>query len=486
MLSLTKTLGIQQKQTPLLNSAYSVNNGRSRSVGQSTTRRKKMQLMDWFKNRPELNSPVMARTNDTIKEVDFFTPEGKPLGRNKRLEAEKNWKENFTDERLKSIWAEALVTGEGFGWKGKLSERQIRSTVNKTMDVLGAQANINVKEIKNIMFNKMHDEEDKKTRVFDYVASSTMEVLHDEREITGYLQQVHAKKEEFSKEEILHFKFSDIDGRVSGFSPVESLATELILIWFIKENMMSYMRNNGVPKKVFTLTEEIANSPNHEYVKQQLQTFGAIQNRHGNLVLTGKVDIADLEEKLKDMEYEQLALYVTSNVAYALQIPVSRIPYMIGKAQSGGDSGGLAESGYWSMIEADQRKIENILNSQMFERMGWIVKFRKTHKIDDIRETQAMSMKADAITKVQTILQPMGKKITVNKILSLMDMAEDDLQELTPEEKAMQQPNNGLQNQNLLNNQELARGDQKAKKSEKSKTAAVNNPKNLAQDGTGK
>lgn len=246
------------------------------------------------------------------------------------------------------------------------------------------------------------------------------------------------------------------------------------------------MRNNGVPKKVFTLTEEIANSPNHEYVKQQLQTFGAIQNRHGNLVLTGKVDIADLEEKLKDMEYEQLALYVTSNVAYALQIPVSRIPYMIGKAQSGGDSGGLAESGYWSMIEADQRKIENILNSQMFERMGWIVKFRKTHKIDDIRETQAMSMKADAITKVQTILQPMGKKITVNKILSLMDMAEDDLQELTPEEKAMQQPNNGLQNQNLLNNQELARGDQKAKKSEKSKTAAVNNPKNLAQDGTGK
>jgi len=487
MLSLTKSIGIQSKQTPLLNAANSVYASKNGQVSQTQSNRKKMQLMDWFKNRPELNSPVMARVNDTIKEVEFLSPDGSPLGRNKRLQAEKFWKTNYMNERLKSLWAEALVTGEGFGWKGKLSKKQIMKTINKTVDELGSGFDINLKEMKNIMFNKTMDEEDKTTRVFDYVASSTVEVLHNERQITGYKQQTQSSPhpELFSKEEIIHFKFTDIDGRVNGYSPVEGLATELILIWFIKENMLAYMRNNGVPKKIFALTEEIANSPNHAYVKQQLETFGAVQNRHGNLVLTGKVDVTDLEEKLKDLEYENLALYITSNVAYALQMPVSRIPYMIGKAQSGGDAGGLAEAGYWSMLESDRLKIENLLNSQMFEEMGYIIRFKKSHKIDDLRETQAMSMKADAITKLQTILGASGEKLSRAKFLSLMEMREDDVEVMSEEEKAKLDPSSGLMNQNLMNNQELMRGEQKAKKAERSKTAAVNNPKNVAQDGTG-
>ena len=478
-------MNIQSKQTPLLNSAYSTTTAHRGNISQSQTMRKKMQLMDWFKNRPELSSPITARVNDTIKEVDFLAPDGSPLGRNKRKQAEKFWTDNFANERLKSVWAEALVTGEAFAWKGKLKKAQVTSTVNRTVDSIGKEVGINLKEMKSLMYKKIMDEEDKITRVFDYVASSTVEVLHSEKEITGYVQSVNAKSEKFTKEEIIHFKFMDIDGKINGYSPVEGLATELILIWFIKENMMAYMRNNGVPKKIFTLTEEIANSPNHEQVKQQLETFGAIQSRHGNLVLTGKVDVKDLEEKLKDLEYENLALYVTSNIAYAFQIPVSRIPYMIGKAQSGGDAGGLAESGYWSMIEGDRLKIENLLNSQMLKPMGFIIRFKKSHKIDDLRETQAMSMKSDAITKVNTIFGVSGKRLTDKKILSLMDMGEDDLQDLTPEEKAKADPKSGLMNQNLMNNQELMRGDQKAKKSDRSKTAAVNNPKGLAQDGTG-
>ena len=484
MLSLTKELGIQKKEKPLLNTMYQVGYNRA-DFSQSINARKKRQLMDWFKNRPELNSPVMARVNDTIKDVDFYRPDGKPLGPTQYNKARRFWNDNFMNDRLKSIWAEAIVTGEGFGWKGKLSRRQISSAVSKTINGIAKSLNINLKEAKEIMLKKIMDEEVRKTRIFDYVASSTMEIAHTDREILGYIQTVNAHNQKYSTDEIIHFKFSDVDGRISGFSPIESLAPELILIWFIKENMMSYMRNNGVPKKVFVLEEEIANSPNHQFLIHQLEDFGAVENRHGNLVLTGKVNIQDLEEKLKDMEYEQLALYVTSNIAYALHIPVSRIPYMIGKAQSGGDAGGLAESGYWSMIEADQKKIENLLNSQMLEEMGFIVRFKKTHKIDDLRETQALSMKADAITKIQSILSSSGKKLTTHKIINMMDMNEDDLTDLSPEEKANANPRNRLMNQNLLNNQELMRGDQKAKKSERSKTAAVNNPKGLAQDGTG-
>lgn len=384
-LSITKQLGINKtKQArPFLNTFVSRtnNNGRRQTISATQKMQQKKQLIEWFKTRPELNSPVMARVNDTIKPVHFYDTNGKTLGRNKRIEAEKWWTNNFMDERMKSIWADAIITGEGFGWKGQLKPKQIKQVIEKMTKQLDLVKGVNVKQLKAELLAKAIDEDTRKIRLFDYIASSTVEIDHDEKEITGYTQHVNAQTEVFTKDEVIRFSFSNINGEVNGYTPVISLASELILIWFIKENMKAYMKNNGVPKKVFSLVDEIANSANHEYLIDQLQDFGAVQNRHGNLVLTGKIDIADLEEKIKDMDYKELALYVTSNVAYALQIPVSRIPYMIGKAQSAGDAGGLAEAGYWSMIEADQRKIENLLNSQMFEKMGWTVRFKQQHRI---------------------------------------------------------------------------------------------------------
>ena len=452
-------------------------------MSSSQKTRQKKQLVEWFKTRPELNSPVFARVNDTIKDVDFYDKDGKALKPLIRKRAEAFWRDNFMDDRMKSVWSDAIITGEGFGWKGRLNKRQLKEAINSVTKGMDNLNGLNIKELKDELLVKAMDEDSQLLRLFDYVASSTMEIDHDETNITGYTQQVNATTQQFSKDEVIRFPFSNINGEVNGYTPVLSLASELILIWFIKENMLSYMRNNGVPKKVFSLTEELANSANHQYLISQLQDFGAVQNRHGNLVLTGKVDIKDLEEKIKDMDYKELALYVTSNVAYALQIPVSRIPYMIGKAQSAGDAGGLAESGYWSMIEADQRKIENLLNSQMFEKMGWIIRFKKQHKIDDLRETQAMSMKADAIEKLQNLLQSgFKKKLSVKKVISLMDLNDDDLEDIPEDELRDSFESTGLRNQNMLNNQQLSNDDQVVK-SDKKRREAKNNPKNLPQNG---
>jgi len=485
-LSLTKTFKVKNS-TPYLNTRISSGSFKRSSNNISATQkiRQKKQLVEWFKTRPELNSPVLARVNDTIRDINFFKPDGKPLGATTRKRAEKWWRDNFMDDRLKSIWTDAIITGEGFGWKGKPSKSQLKTVIDEVVssNINTKDLDFDVKSLKKELLSKAMDEDSKIVRVFDYIASSTMEVEHTNTSITCYVQQVATNKQTFNVEEVIRFPFTNINGEVNGYTPILSLASELILIWFIKENMLAYMRNNGVPKKVFTLLEENANSANHKYLIEQLSDLGAVQNRHGNLVLTGKIDVKDLEEKIKDMDYKELALYVTSNIAYALQIPVSRIPYMIGKAQSAGDAGGLAEAGYWSMIGSDQRKIENLLNTQMFERMGWVVKFKKEQKIDDLRETQAMSMKADAITKIQSIFGLFGKKLTINKVIDLMDLSEDDVSDLTPEEKEGGLEKTGLNNQNLLNNQELIRGTPAAKKAERSKNAAVNNPKNLPQNG---
>lgn len=474
-LSLTKAIGFNSSsKRPLLNTRMPSTRGGRQHAGMDSIQRQKKQLWEWFKTRPELNSPVFVRVNDTIKEVEFFAQDGKSLGRNKRLEAEKFWSENFVDEVLKSIWFDSIVTGSGFGWKGYMTEKQLKEVISKACDKL---------DIKEVSFKeflaKAMDEDLRKPRLFDYVASSTVDVNHEDNEITGYTQYVNTVKREFTADEIVHFMFSNVNGHINGYTPVSSLGPELVLLWFIKENMMAYMRNSGYPRKVFSLPDELANSENHAYLVEQLETYGAVQNRHGNLVLTGKIDVQDLEEKLQDMEYERLAKYIMGNIAYALQIPNSRLPYNLdGKANS--DAGGLAEAGYWSMIEADQRKIENLLNTQLFKSLGFVVRFKKTHRIDDLRETQAMSMRADAIQKMQQILVQKGKALTDAKIISLLNVGFEDVEEAKQMVNQLSGPN--LNNQNMLNNQELARGDSSVKR-EKARTAAVNNPKNLPQNG---
>jgi len=246
----------------------------------------------------------------------------------------------------------------------------------------------------------------------------------------------------------------------------------MILLWFIKENMISYIRNGGAMDKIFTLPEGMPNDENYKFMVQTLQNYNAVENRHWNLVMTGKVDVQDLNEKIKDMEYKELALWVTSNVAYALQIPVSRIPYMIGSAQSGGDSGGLADSGYWSMIEADQRKIEILLNTQLLGQMGIVTKFRKRYKIDDLRETQALTMKADGITKLQTIFGQYGERLTKGRVLSMMDLPQNATEKIPEEDMMNPLEKTGLMNQNMLNNIQLE-GDNNIKRDGK-RTEQVN------------
>lgn len=474
--------GIGQRSTkhrPLLNEyIFNKSHDHKATYGLGTKLEQKKKFWAWFKSRPELNSPVSIRVNDTITERDFYNIDGTTVGRNKRLELERFERHNFMDERLKSVWFDAVVTGSGFGWKGNiknsLNEKEYVAKFKEISKIFSGS--LQSKELETALFLKAMDEDLRKPRKFDYVPSSTVIVDHDEYDVTRYLQYVGTQSEPFNPEEIIHFPFMSVDGRVDGYTPIESLYTELLLLWFIKENMVSYIRNGGVPNKIFVLPEEMANSENHEYLTEQLMNHGVVENRHGHLVLTGKVDVVELEEKIKDMEYKDLALYVTSNIAYALQIPVSRIPYMIGKSQSNGDAGGLADSGYWSMIDADQKKIENRLNTQLYEKFGVITKFRRKYKIDDLRETQALTMKADAIQKTQMIFQRYGKQLSAKKITTMMDFNIDDIEEI-PKNELIQNEQTGLMGQNQLNNNQVMMEPDKLKKNDTKRSAAENSSK---------
>lgn len=464
---------------------YSRSANRGSSSYSNNYMTQKQRFWSWFKTRPELNAPVTAKVNDTITDVYFTDINDDALGAKKRNEAKTFWESNLMDETLKAIWLDTVTTGTGFGWIGTISPIELTKCVD---DFLKLQSNrISVKEsgfdfktIRDMLALKTINDEAGKPRTFAQIASSSVMIGHDGYAATNYIQTVGTTQTNFKPSEVIQFNYMNADGHIDGWSPVESMSSEMLLLYLVKENMISYVRNGGSPDSVFVLPKEIANSQNHEYLKDLLMNQGALENRHGNLVLTGEVNIQKIREKVADMEYQNLALWITSNIAYGLHVPVSRIPYMIGKAQSAGDAGGLADAGYWSEIYSDQRKIENLLNNQIFRRLGIKVHFRKAYKIDDLRAAQSSSMKADTIVKMQNILGQYGKKLSLDKIMTTMDLGLEDVKENDMPGNA---PVNNTLNQNQLSNGELKNPDQQKKNSVK-RDAAMNDP-NQSQNPSG-
>ena len=463
------------RRRPMLNESKSSVTDTALGWNISTVLKQKQQFWRWFKDRPELNSPVLIRVDDTIGEVEFFGKYGDAIGRNKRIQAEKFWNQNYLYERLKSVQIDRLTTGSGFLWKGKHDKDTVSRVIKKCLDNFQIKGlNIKETEIKGYI-----DEDLRRVRVIDYIPSSTVLIEHDRYDVQKYTQWVLAKTVTFDPDEILHIPLIRADGKVDGWTPIQSLTYELILIWAIKENMMAYIRNGGSMAKIFVLPEENANSLNHQWLKQELSNLGALQNRHGNMILTGKVDMIDVENKIKDLEYKELALYATSNIAYALRVPVGRIPYLIGKAQSDGDAGGLAESGYWSMIESDQRTLEMHLNPLLATEYGFTIKFKKCYKINDLRDAQALTYRIDALSKMQSELAKKQLCLTETKMLELLNISTNDIEKMK-DLPLLQQGNNQLPQ---MPEKAFMRNEGQQMNDSVKRTAAENNPKGANQTG---
>lgn len=409
-----------------------------------------------FKNCPELVAVLSTIITDILGDRPCWTkPDGKQLGRNKQLEADRFWRENRGKEMLSGMLYDLLLTGDGYLWTGRPTEKekitafkevlQRRGLLNKKIDV----------ETKAVLQKAALDEDYGKPKKMEYVASSTVSILNDEYEVLGYEQNVRGIPQKFSTQEIIHFRYMTINGEVCGFSPVASLAAEIVLLRLVKGNMLSFMRNGGSPDKVFILPKEIAGSRNHEYLVEMLRKYKAVENYHGNLVFAGEIEVNDLAGNPKDMEYKDLALYITSNIAFAWGLPATRIPYLIGTNSSRGDNGGISDAGYWNKIASKQDDIEDLLNSQLFEELGWHIRLPRKYKQDEVREAQTANMNADTVSKVQLLLAKSKKQLTVEKTLDLLDLSYDDVEEAN--EVIMQtvmQPS-GTEGQNRLPNSQV-------------------------------
>jgi len=486
------------RNRPMYNEIPNISSSSSKRTYQNKHMNKKM-FVDWFRTRPELNAPVTIRVNDTIKEVDFYDVDGSPLSREAFLKAKTFWEKNEMYKRLKSYQYDRIITGGGFLWKGNaLNQRTVKKkeyiaglkqlSVRLAKQQLGHKIKTrSVVDLSNKIFLRAFDEDVRKTRIVDYVPSSTVVIEHDLYDVKKYIQVFATHTEEFSPDEIVHTRFIDVDGRVDGFTPVMSLGFEMILAWAIKENMIGFFKNGMVTGKFIVLPDEIAGSKNFDWLKEDLMNQGILENRHGHMVLTGNVDIHDMEEKLKDMEYEKLFLQIKSTVANSILVPLSRLDNY--SSTGGSDAGGLADSGYWSSVESDQRVIEMDTNSQLFNELGFSIKFKRPYKVDEVREAQAANQNIAFILQANKGLRgDYNKRLKEASYLSLIsgnsrEISTSDVEELPEELKNVPPEKNSMLNQTFMKDKEVLPSKGAQNEAEKKKASADNNPKGSNQTG---
>jgi hypothetical protein len=225
----------------------------------------------------------------------------------------------------------------------------------------------------------------------------------------------------------------EIDGKPFGFTPVESIVVQLELLRLMWQNQISLHKNGGAPDKVFIAKDISVQSPAYKNILEQLQKYKMVENKHGNMLFTGNMDVLDLNQ-LDKMQFMDQGLYITGLIAMQWQIPRSSIPYILGNTNTKDDTGGNSEKGYWDTVELFQRFYAETMNAYLWiPYFGVKLVFDSVYVQHDIQVQNALMTKYNNILSLNSILSSSKKKLKVDAILKLTELNQEDIEDFEPE-----------------------------------------------------
>ena len=413
---------------------------------------------------------------DIISDKVEFEPTSKgSSGTTNVARAQAFWDHNNGMEIIEEMLYDFFINGIGYNWMGTVSDKQLKEFCDIAIREVSPELKSFEREFKAERMFEMIKQNNKADipKRWRHIAASTMTIHTDEYDVLKYIQRVGVNIQRFNKEEVIVFKMMPLDGKIYPFPPMECILAEVYLLWLITQNYVSFFENGGKPDNVFILPKEIAGSKNHEYLIDTLKKYKKIQNKHGNLVFTGDLSIEKLMEVEHQMENKDLGLYLVSILAMMYGVPIARIPFLVGKAASGGDSGGLADSGYWRKISVWQSKIETPLNNQLWTTyFGVKMRFGRGYLQDEVRETQ------NDVQKNSVAEQRLNLGLwTIKAAGKYLKIDEDILEAAQAEKKARddEELKSGLLLQNQNNNDNVNKEEDAKTRAKKKQDTQKNN-----------
>lgn len=396
-----------------------------------------------IRQTPELLAMLDTVVSDHyLGPVDFFDPDGNPLGPTKLKQVRKFWSaEKVQSEAFRGQGFDFFVDGSSFGW-------HVNAMIK--LKELGRSIPYMVTKLKglDLSLGRFAEEQSKMPRKVSYLAASTMTIKHDENGIVFYVQEAGGKKVRWDVDQVVHIK-QEFNGEVRGMSPLKALTKEIVMMFMLKENILAQLQNGGSMDNIISLVNANGSSKGRfERLRTAIESFGHLRKSHGNMPIDADVKVHPIGMSLKDMEYKELAMFAISEFALCLNLPISRVPFMMtgsGGSSSKGELSGTSEDAYQSLINTKRKAWEDGWNP-VFRQGGFTFKFRRTNLQDDVRETMALGQNAAYVISVQESLMKAGLQLTEDSHLAMLsgkkkDLNSGDVKELDKSVLDMLSPN---------------------------------------------
>lgn len=406
---------------------------------------KKQELMRWVKQTLELKNLVSKVARDLTGPYHFEQVNPKASGRNNILRANRFAAEVQYKRQKYSQNFDRLATGESFGWLGFIKDEQLMDAISKS---IGNRPFMETKELKQLsseIYKEVKatqgfadysgiDEDLLRPRKYRHIASSSMEVIFDRKDIKGYVQDVGGEKISYTTKEIIRSTLEDIDGKVNGFTSVESALVQLELIRFMWQNMLSFEKNGGTMDKIFILEDQQPNSNAYERIKEQLQKYKLVENKHGNMLFTGKVKIEDIQQ-LDNMQFKDMGVYITSLLAKMWNVPSGISDIGVKEGKTSNDTGGNSEKAYYENIEFLQEMDAEIDNLQLWiPHFGVRIVYDKQYIQKDVQVLTAKNLLNTYIAGIDSSAANNKKRLRFDDRVKLLGLDIEMFEDIPEEE----------------------------------------------------
>lgn len=347
-------------------------------------------LIYWVKRTPECIGILKRIATDIVTDISFRAVESTKIGRpaknrneNREIKAENFARKVNYRKKLIALQIDKLMTGDYYGWLGKVSDSQVAQIAKEVYKEYGV-------ELKEFTPGDFSGE----INAVELVPSSMMQINHDNFKVTGYTQKNKTNPiadRHFSTDEIIHQKLLDIDGGVYGFSPMEAGYTTIRTINSIKDFAYYYFKNGAKLDRAWKFMGNV--DPNFlKKFEENLRTYKNVKMSHGDIVLANadKIEIDKLSESDKDMQYRQLAIYSTGVLAFSFNMPADILSSILGADIKGtAGSSDIEDAGYNRNIECAQKEEEETWNERLWiPYFGVEMSLERTFRQDQIRITQ--------------------------------------------------------------------------------------------------
>ena len=344
-------------------------------------------LYEIFKKSPEVVGVISAIVEDILADGYDILPVSAD---EKKLEL---MREHLTrikfHSKLKTALYDYFITGNAYLEYKVLEPKDFEQIVESVGAKIQKAFGYGLSEIEKRSIARKVAEDTISFNIFN-IDASTIKIDYDEHgRVRGYIQHVPhivSKPVKLRPDEVIHITLLRLGGSHYGFTPLRALTSDIATLLFAKNYSGDYFEHGGEPDYIFTLPDAFGEEDrNVQYLKRILKEIKEKRLRHKDIILTGNVQVEQINKFNKDLEYKDLIKHFTQIILMAFGVPPSRVAIIEG---AGKQITREFNEGYYKKINSYHTELEDVLNEAIFHKYGMKIRFKRTYKVDELREAQ--------------------------------------------------------------------------------------------------